>query len=125
MSSIILFYCRHCPVLHPAFKTTYFRNHKWPEEWIEEAVGLLRADWRANYKPSDTAASNATSSTNTQVSTLYIALSMESILIIICQSSLRQKYCNAILQLATSMSLDALEAYLAAPTSVFLARLWL
>jgi hypothetical protein len=58
-------------VLHPAFKTTYFRNHKWSEEWIEEAVSLARAEWRAHYKPRETAASTATSATDEQVRTLY------------------------------------------------------
>jgi len=37
-------------VLHPAYKTEYFRSHGWPEDWIAMAVDLLRADWIKTYK---------------------------------------------------------------------------
>jgi hypothetical protein len=54
-------------VLHPAFKTTYFRTHKWPEEWITTAVDLLRADWEKNYKPKPETASRVSGTTERQV----------------------------------------------------------
>jgi hypothetical protein len=41
-------------VLHPAYKTEYFRTHKWPEEWITAALSLLRADWVKSYKDAGT-----------------------------------------------------------------------
>ncbi|KAH9003275.1 hypothetical protein EDB86DRAFT_2799037 [Lactarius hatsudake] len=39
-------YTNHCDIyqvsilLHPWFKTFYFSHHKWPQEWIEEALSL-------------------------------------------------------------------------------------
>ncbi|KAH8992136.1 hypothetical protein EDB86DRAFT_2806362, partial [Lactarius hatsudake] len=50
-------YTDHCDVyqvsilLHHRFKTFYFSHHKWPQEWIEEALSLLRMVWRAKYRP--------------------------------------------------------------------------
>lgn len=38
-------------VLHPQHKLQYFRDENWPEEWITEAVDLLRAEWTEYYKP--------------------------------------------------------------------------
>ncbi|OJT01847.1 hypothetical protein TRAPUB_10054, partial [Trametes pubescens] len=38
-------------ILHPGHKLQYFRDENWPEEWITEAVELLRAEWREYYKP--------------------------------------------------------------------------
>ena len=32
-------------------KTRYFRDQDWPEEWINEALHLVRAEWAAHYKP--------------------------------------------------------------------------
>ncbi|OJT02096.1 hypothetical protein TRAPUB_7442 [Trametes pubescens] len=40
-------------ILHPAYKTQYFRDHRWEEEWIEEAKTIIREEWEANYKPAD------------------------------------------------------------------------
>lgn len=37
-------------VLHPRLKTYYFTHHKWPQEWIDEALDLLRSVW-SDYKP--------------------------------------------------------------------------
>ena len=37
-------------VLHPRYKTQYFRNQDWPEEWIEEALRLIRGEWFSRYK---------------------------------------------------------------------------
>ncbi|TBU22599.1 hypothetical protein BD311DRAFT_675772 [Dichomitus squalens] len=38
-------------VLHPRYKLAYFMRQEWSPEWIEEARELVRAEWRANYKP--------------------------------------------------------------------------
>ncbi|PIL32861.1 hypothetical protein GSI_04979 [Ganoderma sinense ZZ0214-1] len=38
-------------VLHPRYKTNYFRTQDWPEDWISEAVDLIRGEWTARYKP--------------------------------------------------------------------------
>lgn len=56
---------KHCPysiywyfanifaVLHPAYKTQYFRLHKWTEEWIDEAKDIIKEEWETYYKPAD------------------------------------------------------------------------
>ncbi|EEC00049.1 hypothetical protein MPER_00100, partial [Moniliophthora perniciosa FA553] len=36
--------------MHPAFKTSYFREQGWPEEWIETATGIAREIWQKQYK---------------------------------------------------------------------------
>lgn len=38
-------------MLHPALKTAYFRQHNWPQEWIDEALRLLREEWTDHYRP--------------------------------------------------------------------------
>ena len=38
-------------VLHPAFKTQYFDQHHWPDEWVEEALRLCREEWKESYRP--------------------------------------------------------------------------
>jgi hypothetical protein len=38
-------------LLHPRYKTFYFRDRKWKESWINEALKLLRNEWTENYKP--------------------------------------------------------------------------
>ncbi len=37
--------------MDPRKKTAYFRSQDWPEEWISEAVELVRTEWRNHYKP--------------------------------------------------------------------------
>lgn len=56
---------KHCPysiywyfanifaVLHPAYKTQYFRLHKWTEEWINKAKDIIKEEWETYYKPAD------------------------------------------------------------------------
>jgi hypothetical protein len=51
-------------VLHPAYKVSYFRKRKWPQEWIDEALNALRDEWRRNYKPDAAADVCLTSQTN-------------------------------------------------------------
>ncbi|KZT31330.1 hypothetical protein SISSUDRAFT_995278, partial [Sistotremastrum suecicum HHB10207 ss-3] len=38
-------------VLHPAYKLQYFRDHSWPEDWIQTALTLVRDEWQDHYKP--------------------------------------------------------------------------
>ncbi|KAL1936921.1 hypothetical protein VTO73DRAFT_4230, partial [Trametes versicolor] len=40
-------------ILHPAYKTQYFRLHKWTEEWIDEAKDIIKEEWETYYKPAD------------------------------------------------------------------------
>ena len=43
----------------------YFRNQDWPEEWIEEALRLIRGEWFSRYKkapPAEAAVDPAVSS---------------------------------------------------------------
>lgn len=61
-------------VLHPAYKTMYFRNHKWPEDWIKTAVDLLHADWEKNYKPDTTTTASSEPPANEQVNSFCTLL---------------------------------------------------
>nr|VWO98345.1 PPM-type phosphatase domain-containing protein [Ganoderma boninense] len=38
-------------ILHPRYKTSYFCTQEWPEEWISEAVDIIRGEWTSRYKP--------------------------------------------------------------------------
>ena len=38
-------------VLHPRYKINYFRTQEWPEDWITEAMDLIRGEWTSRYKP--------------------------------------------------------------------------
>jgi hypothetical protein len=38
-------------VLHPRYKTVYFKQARWPQEWISTAEELLREQWTKNYQP--------------------------------------------------------------------------
>jgi len=37
-------------VLHPAYKLSYFRTRRWPEEWISTALKLVQDVWKQNYQ---------------------------------------------------------------------------
>lgn len=45
-------------------KTQYFVKAQWEEAWITEAKRLIRAEWVANYKPTDTPALLPSASTD-------------------------------------------------------------
>lgn len=38
-------------VMHPRYKAQYFRDQEWQEEWITEALDLVRTEWTTYYKP--------------------------------------------------------------------------
>ena len=38
-------------MLHPVLKAAYFRQYNWPQEWIDEALRLLREEWTDHYCP--------------------------------------------------------------------------
>lgn len=38
-------------VLHPRFKTAYFRSRDWETSWIEDAISLVTTEWELHYKP--------------------------------------------------------------------------
>ncbi|EIW62760.1 uncharacterized protein TRAVEDRAFT_113456, partial [Trametes versicolor FP-101664 SS1] len=39
--------------LHPRYKTQYFKDQSWPEDWITEARAIIEKEWTSNYKPKD------------------------------------------------------------------------
>ncbi|OJT11245.1 hypothetical protein TRAPUB_12245 [Trametes pubescens] len=43
-------------ILHPKHKLQYFRDQEWTEEWINNAVEVIRKEWRTHYKPKPAAA---------------------------------------------------------------------
>ncbi|KAL1945891.1 hypothetical protein VTO73DRAFT_1893 [Trametes versicolor] len=40
-------------MLHPRYKTQYFKDQSWPEDWITEARAIIEKEWTSNYKPKD------------------------------------------------------------------------
>ncbi|RPD52700.1 hypothetical protein L226DRAFT_474024 [Lentinus tigrinus ALCF2SS1-7] len=58
-------------VLHPRYKSAYFKRQKWPQSWIDTAISLLREEWQW-YKPAPkpTAASGGASG-EVRCSSLY------------------------------------------------------
>lgn len=50
--------------MHPRFKTEYFKQHNWPQEWIETAVEITRDIWQTKYKPSNRDEQQTQSSAN-------------------------------------------------------------
>ena len=40
-----------CSVLNPGYKLQYFKDNKWLQEWIDEAVRLVTEAWTSRYKP--------------------------------------------------------------------------
>lgn len=103
-------------VLNPAYKTTYFRQRKWPEEWITTAVDILRLEWVTNYKPTAVVISDSINSSSQVCSYLKSTpgcLSTHSFSFL--QVNMRNKYFSDILRPSTGSS-DALELYLASPT---------
>ncbi|OJT13582.1 hypothetical protein TRAPUB_9870 [Trametes pubescens] len=42
-------------MLHPRYKTQYFKDQSWPDEWITEAREIIEEEWTSNYKPKEDA----------------------------------------------------------------------
>jgi N-acetylmuramoyl-L-alanine amidase CwlA len=42
-------------VLHPGMKLEYFCQHKWEDDWIEEAKNLVREEYISSYESKETA----------------------------------------------------------------------
>ena len=40
-------------MLHPQYKTAYFRHEKWPQEWITVTEDILCEQWHTHYKPTE------------------------------------------------------------------------
>ncbi|EIW54593.1 uncharacterized protein TRAVEDRAFT_86236, partial [Trametes versicolor FP-101664 SS1] len=40
-------------MLHPRYKTQYFKDQSWPEDWITEVWAIIEKEWTSNYKPKD------------------------------------------------------------------------
>jgi hypothetical protein len=62
LSSIACLILILCQVFHPRYKLTYFREAKWPSEWIDTAVSIVREQWEEHYKPRASSAMPSTSS---------------------------------------------------------------
>jgi hypothetical protein len=92
-------------VLHPAYKLSYFQKRKWPEDWIQTALELVRTEWSDNYKEEIEEISPA------QYVHLIFFLLISSLNSLV-QTSLTQKYFGTMEQSAIS---DALETYLTDP----------
>lgn len=39
------------PVCHPEYKTNYWRERGWEEDWIKTAIQIFRETWKNHYKP--------------------------------------------------------------------------
>ncbi|KAF8869265.1 hypothetical protein CPB84DRAFT_1755303 [Gymnopilus junonius] len=60
-------------ILNPKYKLMYFTAKKWPQEWIDAALTVLREHWMTYYKPSleataETSISKVTSTFNNDTS---------------------------------------------------------
>ncbi|KLO04370.1 hypothetical protein SCHPADRAFT_840702 [Schizopora paradoxa] len=55
--------------MHPQYKTSYFSEQDWPEDWIATARGILRDEWNDYYKPDTHPATRPTVSTPTPAPT--------------------------------------------------------
>ncbi|THH18736.1 hypothetical protein EUX98_g8907 [Antrodiella citrinella] len=90
-------------LLHPRYKAEYFRRQQWEPAWIATALELLREQWTTYYKPKPAVAVNRASSQASTATTSVEDTTMEDLFF---------KRPDA----ATSVSVDALEEYLASPT---------
>jgi hypothetical protein len=45
-------------VLHPSYKTKYFKLRNWPDEWIDETVDIARNTWLSDYCPTPVIVTN-------------------------------------------------------------------
>ena len=46
-------------ILHPGMKLEYLRQHKWEDDWIEEAENLVREEYIGTYESKETASATA------------------------------------------------------------------
>ncbi|KAI1784916.1 hypothetical protein LXA43DRAFT_840994, partial [Ganoderma leucocontextum] len=92
--------------LHPRYKTQYFRNQGWPEEWINAALQLMCDEWISRYKRALPAnedpatSSNGTAGSNNDARTA---------------ASGRKSMAASSAAAVTTRDVDLLEAYLEAP----------
>ncbi|THU78676.1 hypothetical protein K435DRAFT_587469, partial [Dendrothele bispora CBS 962.96] len=42
---------RSAMLLHPSYKTSYFTQEEWPDDWITTAKETLKTFWETYYKP--------------------------------------------------------------------------
>ncbi|THU90332.1 hypothetical protein K435DRAFT_623170, partial [Dendrothele bispora CBS 962.96] len=42
---------RSAMLLHPSYKTSYFTQEEWPDDWITTAKEALKTFWETYYKP--------------------------------------------------------------------------
>ena len=58
-------------VLHPVYKTSYFKDACWEREWISTAVSAARKEWLENYKEKGQPSASSASSTETTLEPHY------------------------------------------------------
>lgn len=39
------------PVCHPEYKTNYWHEQGWEEDWIKTAIQIFKETWKNHYKP--------------------------------------------------------------------------
>lgn len=87
-----------CLVLHPRYKSEYFKQKDWPADWISNAIDIARTIWRERYQPVPQPLNAAATTSRT---------------------SLKKRLFDDIDNFedsASSRSTDAFEAYIASPT---------
>ncbi|KIJ31507.1 hypothetical protein M422DRAFT_140563, partial [Sphaerobolus stellatus SS14] len=76
-------------ILFPPYKSAFFHQAEWEDEWIDEAINLVRQEWK-NYKPQDFGSEHRENS--------------------------KKSYFDKIDSFASKSSVDELEQYLSTPT---------
>jgi hypothetical protein len=100
-------------VLHPTNKVTYFRTHKWPEDWITTALNLVCEEWCKNYKDNvEILLAEPTQMVSGHK--VFVAIRRLAIHSCLYKESLTQKYFGAAAcAAACALVSDPLETYLA------------
>ena len=61
-------------LLHPRFKTAYFRSRDWEANWIDDAIELVNEEWRAHYKPKPLASTSKPSAVCTYTVSFHVLM---------------------------------------------------
>lgn len=65
----------HYTVLHPSYKLEYFKNAKWPDDWIEDAMDSIEEQYTRIYAEMDVknlASSQATIVSHSDFMLIYL-----------------------------------------------------
>lgn len=69
MRITLIFFFSHSDiqaVLHPRYKTEYFKQKDWPSEWVSNAVDIARKIWRERYHRPQPQPSTTTTTSKTR-----------------------------------------------------------